>query len=218
MIGDHERALARRVWDYLVHLTPLTRSDCVLTLGCHDPRVAEHAARLWHEGWAPLIVISGGRGKVTSAWPETEAQVFAQVMRAKGVPATALLLEETATNTGANITATRKLLAERNLNITRAILVAKPYMTRRSLATAQRQWPDVEWLTSAPEASYDDLATVNECQLIELMVGDLQRMVVYAETGFQMPVPMDPGAWAAHEELAALGFDRYLAKNVRGAP
>ncbi|MFI0348898.1 YdcF family protein [Actinomadura sp. 9N407] len=203
------RELGRLVWDYLVFRTPLAPADVIVAMGCHDPRVAVQAARLWHEGRAPLVVVSGGRGKVTTDWDETEARVFARVVREHGVPEHALLLEETATNTGENITATRRLLA--GVPVSRGILVAKPYMTRRSLATAMRRWPEVEWLTSAPEVGYDAYLDGEEGRrFLELMVGDLQRMVVYAERGFQVPMPVPDAAWAAHEELARLGYGRYL--------
>ncbi len=204
------RELGRLVWDYLVYVTPMAPSEVIVAMGCHDMRVAVQAARLWHEGWAPLVVATGGNGKVTSEWAETEAKAFAHVMRDHGVPDEALLLEETATNTGENITATRRLLTERGVQVSRGILVAKPYMTRRSLATALRQWPGVEWLTSAPEVAYDAYLDDDPRQVLELMVGDLQRMVVYAERGFQAPMDVDEAAWAAHERLARLGYDRYV--------
>ncbi|MDL4774514.1 YdcF family protein [Spirillospora sp. NBC_01491] len=217
-VDGRARELARIVWDHLVLLTPLDTADVILALGCHDTRVAVHAARLWHEGRAPLLVVSGGHGKITSAWAETEALAFARVARGHGVPEEALLLEETAANTGENITATRALLDARGVAVGRGILVAKPYMTRRALATARRQWPGVEWLAAAPELGYDSyLGGEDERRFIELMVGDLQRMRVYAERGFQVPMPVPEAAWAAHEELARLGFDRYVIGRPGGA-
>lgn len=203
------RELARIVWDHLVLSGPLSKADVILALGSHDTRVAVHAARLWHEEWAPLVVVSGGRGKVTSEWAETEARVFGRVAREHGVPERALLLEETAANTGENVTASRRLLAERGAGVRSGILVAKPYMTRRALATARCQWPGVSWVASAPEHGFGE---PDERQFIELMVGDLQRMVVYAERGFQVPMPVPAAAWAAYEELVRLGYDRHVIR------
>ncbi|MCP9955152.1 YdcF family protein [Actinomadura madurae] len=205
------RELARIIWDHLVLSGPLSKADVILALGSHDTRVAVHAARLWHEGWSPLVVVSGGRGKITSGWDETEARVFGRVVREHGVPADALVLEETATNTGENITASRRLLDGRGVAVRSGILVAKPYMTRRALATARRQWPGVAWTPSAPELGFDAFGP-DERQFIELMVGDLQRMVVYAERGYQVPMPVPAAAWAAYEELARLGYDRHVIR------
>ncbi|TMQ91664.1 YdcF family protein [Actinomadura soli] len=210
-VDARTRELARIVWDHLVLSEPLSKADLILALGSHDTRVAVHAARLWHEGWAPLVVVSGGRGKVTSDWELTEARVFGRVAREHGVPERALLLEETAANTGENITASRRLLEERGVAVGRGILVAKPYMTRRALATARRQWAGVSWAASAPELGFEAFAE-DERQFIELMVGDLQRMVVYAERGFQVPMPVPAAVWAAYEELARLGYDRHVIR------
>lgn len=206
-VDARARELARVVWDHLVLSGPLSQADVILALGCHDTRVAVHAARLWHAGWAPLVVVSGGRGKMTSGWTETEARVFGRVAREHGVPAEALLLEETASNTGENITASRRLLDGRGVAVRRGILAAKPYMTRRSLATARRRWPEAEWSASAPELGFEAFC---ERRSIELMVGDLQRMVVYAERGYQVPMPVPAEVWAAYEELARLGYDGHV--------
>ncbi|QKW35490.1 YdcF family protein [Actinomadura sp. NAK00032] len=208
-VDARARELARVVWDHLVLSGPLSQADVILALGCHDTRVAVQAARLWHAGWAPLVVVSGGRGKMTSGWTETEARVFGRVAREHGVPAEALLLEETASNTGENITASRRLLDGRGVAVRRGILVAKPYMTRRSLATARRRWPEVEWSASAPELGFEAFC---ERRSIELMVGDLQRMVVYAERGYQVPMPVPADVWAAYEELARLGYDGHVIR------
>ncbi len=210
-VDARARELARIIWDHLVLSGPLSKADVILALGSHDTRVAVHAARLWHEGWSPLVVVSGGRGKITSGWEETEARVFARVLREHGVQADALLLEETAANTGENITASRRLLDGRGVAVRSGILVAKPYMTRRALATARRQWPEAGWTASAPELGFDAFGP-DERQFIELMVGDLQRMVVYAERGFQVPMPVPAAAWAAYEELARLGYDRHVIR------
>jgi hypothetical protein len=208
-VDARARGLARIIWDHLVLSGPLSQADVILALGCHDTRVAAHAASLWHAGWAPLVIVSGGRGKITTAWAETEARVFGRVAREHGVPADALLLEETATNTGENITASRRLLDERGIAVRSGILVAKPYMTRRAVATARRQWPGVAWSAASPDLGFDAF-DADERQFIELMVGDLQRMVVYAERGFQVPMPVPAIVWAAYEELARLGFDRHV--------
>lgn len=210
-VDARARELARTIWDHLVVSDPLPKADVILALGCHDTRVAAHAAVLWLAGRAPLVVVSGGRGKITSDWAETEAEVFGRVARAHGVPAEALLLEETAANTGENITASRRLLEGRGIAVRSGILVAKPYMTRRALATARRQWPGPDWSASAPELGFDDFGA-DERQFIELMVGDLQRMVVYAERGFQVPMPVPAAVWAAYEELARLGYDGHVIR------
>ena len=45
---------------------------------------------------------------------------------------------------------------------------------------------------------------------IALMVGDLQRLRVYAEKGFQAPLEVPDDIWAANERLVAAGYDQYV--------
>lgn len=206
------RSLAEVLWDYHRLGPPLAGSDVILVLGSHDLGVAEHATKVWFEGWAPLIVFSGGQGKVTEAWPHSEAHVFADIAEWHGVPRAAMILEETAENTGDNITRSRALLDAAGIPVRRGILVTKPYMARRAVATAGKQWPDPEWLASTPDVAFADYTAPNstERRSIELMVGDLQRIRVYAERGFQTPMVVPAAVWDAYEQLVRLGFDRYV--------
>jgi hypothetical protein len=45
---------------------------------------------------------------------------------------------------------------------------------------------------------------------VSLMVGDLQRLRVYAEKGFQAPVEVPDEIWSAYERLVAAGYDQYM--------
>jgi len=74
-------------------------------------RVAEHAAGLFARGLAPLMVCSGNVGRLTATrFARSEAETFADVAVANGVPRDAILLEPRATNSGENLAFTRALL------------------------------------------------------------------------------------------------------------
>ena len=47
---------------------------------------------------------------------------------------------------------------------------------------------------------------------INLMTGDLQRLIVYAEKGFQVPVDVPDHIWAACERLVEDGFDMFVIR------
>ena len=53
--------------------------------------------------------------------------------------------------------------------------------------------------------------TTTTVALARAMVGDLQRIKVYAETGFQIPQEIPADVWSAYDELVALGYDQRLA-------
>ena len=215
MITPEIISLAKKLWDYHRMGQPLSKADCILALGTQDTRVAERAAELFHEAYAPLIVFSGGLGKITaSIWTKPEAERFAEIAISKGVPADAILIENRSTNTGENILFTQQLLQEKQIEANSFIVVQKPYMERRSFATFKKHWPGKELFVTSPDLTFDQYITPELPMelLINSMVGDLQRIKLYPEKGFQIHQDIPNDVWAAFEQLAALGFDRFLIR------
>ena len=94
MISNKTLQLANKLWDYHHMHHALEKADCILTLGSHDLRVAERAAQLYLEGWAPIVIFSGGLGNFTKeTWTETEADRFAAIAISMGVPEASILVE-----------------------------------------------------------------------------------------------------------------------------
>ena len=207
-------ALARTLWDYMLLGHELVPSDLILVLGSNDVRVAEHAASLFVLGLAPLIVCSGDVGRLTATrFARSEAETFADVAVANGVPREAILLETRSTNTGENVVFSRELLEARGINPRRIILVQKPYMERRAYATFLRRWPGPEARVTSPPIPFDGYFTPELPRelVINILVGDVQRMKVYAGRGFQVPQAIPDDVWAAFGELVARGYTSHLA-------
>ncbi|MBR4656692.1 MAG: YdcF family protein [Oscillospiraceae bacterium] len=178
-------------------------------LGCHDFRVPDHAAALFHFGVAPLVLCTGGYGKMTEdSFSEPEGVLFARRCMELEVPAKSILVEDKATNTGDNFTLSRALLSGKQ----RGIVVCKPYMAKRALATGRKQWPEISWSISIPDIPFEQYMPDESALLpeIELMVGDLQRLKVYAERGYQAPTDVPEEIWAAWRRLIAAGFGKYV--------
>src|SRR6185436_4430188 len=94
------QALAETLWDYHLMKQPVTKADAILVLCSHDERVAERGAQLFLDGYAPLIIFSGGQGAITKAlWNEPEAERFARIATTLGVPREKILIEPNSTNT-----------------------------------------------------------------------------------------------------------------------
>lgn len=215
MISNEVIVLAKKLWDYHHVNHTLEKSDCILVLGSHDIRVAERGAELYFQGCAPLLIFSGGLGRLTGdIWTETEADKFAAIAVNMGVPKESILIENRSTNTGENILFTRQLLKERNLDPLSFTVVQKPYMERRSYATFKKHWPDKKLIVTSPEIPFDDYynAEIPLEQVINIMVGDLQRIKIYPEKGFQIfqEIPVD--VWEAYEQLVELGYDGHLVR------
>jgi uncharacterized SAM-binding protein YcdF (DUF218 family) len=205
--------LAKKLWDYHHLNHQVQKVDCILTLGSHDLRVAERAAQLYLDGFAPLLVFSGGLGRLTlGMWTQSEADQFANIAAGMGVPREHILVENKSTNTGENILFTRQLLAASNLDPASFIVVQKPYMERRSYATFKKQWPEKKLLVTSPQIAFEDYPTadISMEKVIDIMVGDLQRIKYYPEKGFQIYQEIPDDVWDACNELIKAGFNKYL--------
>src|SRR3982750_1617043 len=135
-MNDHIHIFAEKIWEYHQMKHQLEKADAILVLCSHDKRVAERAAEVFLDGWAPLLIFAGGLGSVTKTiWSEPEADQFAEVAISMGVKNENILIENKSTNTGENILFTKQLLADKQINPQKFILVQKPYMERRSFAT-----------------------------------------------------------------------------------
>ena len=214
ILSPEIKAWAKQLWDYHHMQHILKKSDCILALGSHDLRVADRAAELYLEGWAPLLVFSGGLGNLTSdIWTVPEADQFAAIAMQKGVPESAILIENKSTNTGENITFTQKLLSAKGVNPNQFIVVQKPYMERRSYATFKKHWPEKELLVTSPQFSFEEYPTedITMEKVINIMVGDLQRIKYYPAKGFQIAQEIPDDIWQIYEKLIAKGFNKHLA-------
>ena len=214
------RQLAETVWNYHQLDHQLSPADAILVLCSHDTAVAERAVELYLEGYAPLVIFSGGLGGITKQlWIEPEADQFAAIAAAKGVPADRILIENQSTNTGENIRFTRSLLASRGLDPQQFIVVQKPYMERRSFATFRKLWPEKQVIVTSPRVSFDEYLTrysnaaLTADDVISIMVGDLQRVKVYPDKGFQIAQEIPTDVWAAFEALVEAGYDRHLIRS-----
>jgi uncharacterized SAM-binding protein YcdF (DUF218 family) len=211
------KALVERIWNYHQLHHQLSHADAILVLCSHDTVVAERGAELFLQGWAPLLIFSGGLGAITKQfWSEPEADQFADIAVGMGVPRERILLENRSTNTGENVLFTRRLLAERGLDPQTFIVVQKPYMERRSYATFKKVWPEKDVVVTSPRLSLDEYLerysheALSKGDVISIMIGDLQRIHIYPEKGFQIHQDIPPDVWEAYDELVKAGYDKHL--------
>lgn len=192
---------------------PLEKADLIFVLGSRDIRVAEYAAKLFFDGWAPLVVFSGAFGRLTKQYfPKPEAEMFADAAMNLGVPKDKILVENQSTNTGENVLFTKKLLEEKGITVKKLISVQKPYMERRTKATIEKQWPEVGVIVTSPPIEYEEFpnAMITKDQMINGLTGDLQRLKVYGERGWQTPQEIPDEVWQAYEQLVAVGYSHRL--------
>lgn len=197
--------LVRIIWDYLVVEAPLSHADAIIVGGCTDTGVASYAVDLHQAGFAPVIVFSGYKQQ---GMDMTEADLFAQVARRRGIPESAILRESQAVNTGQNITLSQALLAENNIIPKTVILVHKPYMALRFLATAEAQWSGKKpiFITRHEPITFVEYSMrQGRGETIHKLLGDFGRMRPYAKKGFQSPQEIPDEVQAAYDLLLRRG-------------
>jgi len=195
--------LLEPVWSYLVVSDAPVPGDAVFAFGCGDLRVPQRAANLHLDRWAPRVLVSGGVGRRTGElFGASEAAVFARHLGWLGVPATAIVAEDRASNTGENVTLGMRALARAGVRVGRALLVAKPFVMRRCAATFRLRHPLVETVCCPPQGPMLDFVEGTRPAFAARLVAELDRLDRYPRLGYiasqPLPVPR-PVAQAAAE-------------------
>lgn len=210
---------AKVIWDFMQMNMPLHKADAIFVLCSHDTRVAERALDLYKEEYAPWVIVSGGAGKLTKdLFDKPEAEVFKGILVKGGVPEAKIIVEAKSANTGENVRFTFDLLNSIGVVFDSFILVQKPYMERRTYATFKKQWsnPRTQILVTSPRLSYREYvnkSALGKDLIINIMVGDLQRIRDYPKMGFQVEQDIPDVVWQAYENLVAAGYTKHLVRS-----
>ena len=212
-LTDTQRADALTIWHYHQLGHPLRHCDIAIGLGSHDLGVPAYTAKLWHEGWFPRMLFTGAVNPIRAdQFPRGEAVHFQEHAVALGVPERVILVEPHATNTGQNITLARQLLQEHGIIVRSVMLVAMPYMQRRAYATCRKLWPEVDvYCASLPLALVDYVASIGDPdRVVNMLVGDTQRIDVYAAKAFAIAQDVPDEVRAAYARLVDAGYTTRL--------
>ena len=209
----------RVLWDYMrLDMTP-EPADVIVGFGCYDEDIPLRAAELWKQGLAPWVVFTGGLGRNTSGlFRTTEAERFAAIAMKAGLPESAILLETRSANSAENFLFTKALLETRRVPARKILAVHKPYMERRVYAAAAVYWRSADFILTSPQMTIPEhvraaeTVGMTERGVIETVVGDVQRMELYARKGYQIPQEIPPAVRAAYSRLIAAGYTGQLAE------
>ena len=207
------------IWDYLCLKQQPRKADCIVGFGNFNTDIARRAAQLYLDGFAPKVLFTGGLGRNTEGLlPEPEAVRFAKVAMECGVPAEDILIEDRSANTKENIEFMRQLLVEAGLAQGHILGVHQPFMERRIWAAMKVYWPELNFSVTSPQVTIPEYLVrareqgISENASISVIVGDFQRMDLYAKKGYQIPQEIPEEAWEAFRKLVAMGYDKQLAK------
>lgn len=95
-------------------------------------------------------------------------------------------------------------------------------MERRLMAAMGVYWPGANAIYTSPSLTIQDYIDscihqgLTERAAICIIVGDLQRMEIYAQKGYQIPQHIPPHVWEAFYTLTDLGYtDELVAPLTR---
>ena len=134
-------------------------ADMIFIPGSRHAEPAEHAASLWQQKYAPLLLPSGrwssgldsfpgqisGRRNYTGVF-SSECDFMCHILRAAGIPSSAILREDRATFTYQNAICSRYITESAGISVRRAILCCMPVHARRSFMYYSALFPEAEIL------------------------------------------------------------------------
>jgi uncharacterized SAM-binding protein YcdF (DUF218 family) len=201
------------LWTYHDMRHELHPCDAGIGLGSHDLGVAVVAVELFKRGFFPYVVFTGANAPTTiDRFPRGEAVHYREYAIENGIPGSSVLIETRATNTAENLAMARELLADRGIIPRSVLLMSRPYQQRRAFATCRKIWPEVEVLCASRPLSLDEyVVTIGDARrVIDMLVGDTQRIDEYARRGFAIPQEMPDDVRSAFERLVAGGYTSRL--------
>ncbi len=226
-----QKTAVQILWDYLngfkSDLSPVADSDMIFVFGCNDIRVAKAAAEFASRHQHSPLIFCGGLGRLSkTTFTRSEAEIFAQVAIEQGVDEARVILEKNSTNTGDNVRFARQLLAAKGLNITNPILVCKNVMRPRVWATFAHYYPELTPRLVSAAMDFDDYCqtpvdklseynkkdSVNTDAATHLMVGEIDRLILYPDQGYMQPVAVPDRVVEAANLLKQLGYVNHSLK------
>ncbi|WP_246485765.1 YdcF family protein [Kribbella qitaiheensis] len=201
------------IWKYHQMGHELKSVDAAIGLGSHDLGVADYAAELYRREFFPVVVFSGGNSPTTKAkFPRGEAVHYKEHAVSLGIPETSILVDVEATNTGQNITLSKRVLAQESILPDSVMLISKPYMERRAYATCRKMWPEVQVVCASEPLKFDDyISNIGNAKLvIDMLVGDLQRVIEYPKMGFAVEQVVPEEIQGAFQRLIEAGYTSRL--------
>lgn len=186
--------LVMAINSYLLVRTDIAPADLGFVFGTRHgvDAFCDEAARLWHEGYFPRLLVTGG---ATLGCDRPEASVMRDLLIERGVSSKSILVEERARNTGENVVFSLPILDEAVglPNISSLIAIGKFCTSRRYLMTLERHWPDVRKMLHP--IHYHDVARdkwTEDAELSQRVLGEWRRIGPYFEKGFIAEVDL-PG-------------------------
>ena len=162
------------------------------------------------------MIFSGGMGTGPHSgynlmgWKRPEAEIFSErvVSIIKSITDPSFIknlrvfVDNEGKNSGENVDFSKRIIEENKLISNKLIIVQKPFMERRTYATFKYRWPNPDirlHSANTPLLEYPEKSKIPLEEVIGIMLGDLQRIKLYAPPhgNFQIPQAIPEEVWRA---------------------
>ncbi len=130
-----------QAYDYLAEEDTPQTSDLIFVFGAKTPARIEKAIELYHKGFAPRMILSGGN-PFYNQQSISEAEKYRDIAIQNGVPPNNIILETSSITLPDNVGASLNQLKAANIAIKSWILVNSPYSQRRGYGIFQKHTAD----------------------------------------------------------------------------
>lgn len=185
---------AGALWDYLTVIDEPQQALAALVLGRDDMNIVRRSLELYQQGLAPLLVLLGGRGRLSGTLVGPESEAFRQFLLSQGVPDNAILHERESSNTTENIREGLRLLSGSLQAHRPVLLITHAPHARRALASATFQAPSTRFLSCPDRCSLSAIGSSQFRGMVEELVGEVARLIEYPELGYPVVAQQVPSS------------------------
>ena len=185
--------IVNEISDFIFIEDALQKADAILIPGGAYPELPEMAAHLWKQGYAEYVVPSGefavtegkfagvkSKQEIYYGSYQTECEFYCDVLQKNGVPVENIIPEDKSRFTAQNAWFTKEVLADRGIELKKAIICCKAFHARRCLMYYQFTFPKTEFIMIPVKDTHEGLITKENWYLseigVEKVLGELSRI------------------------------------------
>lgn len=205
------------VWNYMTLKQVYPPCDLIIGCGCLNKEIPVKCAALLKEGYGKKILFTGGAGKVTKdILSKSEAEMYYDIAIKHGIRKEDIYLETKSTNTGDNFLFSKEIMKENNLSVNKILIVHVPLSERRTLATAKTYFKKQQLYITSPNISFADFLKQLELEpklastRISVVVGDIQRLIIFPQFGWQIEQEVPKDVLNAYHYLKEQGYTEFI--------
>ena len=217
MVTKEVKEKIKVLYEYMQLGQKIQKCDLIIGCGCANLEIASYCSFLYHNGYGANILFAGGIGKITKnrkdIFVNSEAETYQKIALAEAVPPEHIFIETKSTNTGDNFRFSIPIIQQHHIPSESILIVHNSSHERRTLQTAKAIWKQKKLIVTSPVdsfGSYLGRIQKEEKRNISVLVGDIQRLIVYPQLGWMEETIVPAKVLETYQELKEMGYDDFI--------